>query len=383
MPSYYFQVSVNDNLPKLSCSKCIFNLYFVENVRNTIIKSDEKLRTIIDRDGSLNELLKSNPVIQLEDDTCSNTDDLNYNHVEIKEEIFSPVNSCGGIPDSDASEHCDSNVEDLNKNVPEKTCIDDILDENDIKKIIYKKDNNKPYLYHCNVCNVDFRGNVLYLRHKGKHIKKTCEICGVTTRQDNFNKHMTKHKLGQQVCDICGSIHKSLEGLRTHLFHFHNAKKKLYTCGECGESFKYSHRLTYHKRKIHTGMQNCWFISLIFNVLPFVGFRPHQCDTCGKRFFDLGTMKKHVKLIHLKLREYHCKYCQKDYSSQYALKVHIRQHTDETPYICEICTEGFRQLVSLKTHMAKHERASIKKSDAECQEGEAEKGTKNDLANLA
>lgn len=231
-------------------------------MRNVIIKSDEKLRTIINRDGSLNELLKNRPVIQLlEEESGSNIEDLNFNHVEIKEELFSPSNSSTDIPDTDTSGHCDNTRLKSSDEVPEKTYIEDVLDENDIRKIIYRKDNNKPYLYHCNVCNVDFRGTVLYMRHKGKHVKKTCEICGVTTRQDNFNKHMTKHKLGQQICDICGSIHKSLEGLRTHLFHFHNAKKKLYTCGECGQSFKYSHRLTYHKRKIHTGMQKDDFLS--------------------------------------------------------------------------------------------------------------------------
>ncbi|KAJ8926392.1 hypothetical protein NQ314_021176 [Rhamnusium bicolor] len=190
-------------------------------------------------------------------------------------------------------------------------------------------------------------------------MKKTCEICGVTTRRDNFNMHMKNHSFGRQVCHICGSIHKSLQSFKTHLFHFHNAKKKPYTCGECGAVFKYSYRLSDHKRKVHTD------------------FRPYQCDSCDKKYLNRGTLRKHIKLIHLKLREYLCKYCQKDYSSPRALKVHVRQHTKETPYVCEICCKGFRQSVSLKTHMAKHvkvEQASTSQID---QEEEDEDGKKN------
>ncbi|KAJ8949708.1 hypothetical protein NQ318_013577 [Aromia moschata] len=345
----------NDSLPKLSCSKCIFNLYFVENVRKMIINSDEKLHSALLRDGNVNELLKrpspverSNPT-----ETASLVDEPTFANVEIKEEkvvpLFTEISEEQDLFDNNLNEEESSKEE----NIPVRRTKSgkESGGDNFISSIIYRKNNKRPFVYHCTVCNVEFCGNKLYYAHKNKHLKKTCEICGVTTRLDNFNKHMTGHTLGQQICDICGSVHKSLEGLRTHLFHFHNAKKKPYTCTECGEKFKYSHRLTYHKRKVHTG------------------FRPHQCETCGKRFFDLGTLKKHVKLIHLKLREYHCKYCQKDYSSPHALKVHIRQHTDETPYVCEYCTEGFRQLVSLKTHLARYHKQE-KPSTSQTEEGE-------------
>lgn len=60
-------------------------------------------------------------------------------------------------------------------------------------------------------------------------------------------------------------------------------------------------------------------------------------------------------MTHLRRRPYVCSYCVKGFSSRYALKTHIRVHTQETPYRCEICAAGFRQKVSLRTHLkSKH-----------------------------
>jgi KRAB domain-containing zinc finger protein len=86
------------------------------------------------------------------------------------------------------------------------------------------------------------------------------------------------------------------------------------------------------------------------NSVVFAGEPTHMCDTCGKKFFSTNRLNIHMKMTHMKLRPHVCEFCNKGFSSKFALRTHRRQHTNETPYRCEVCGEGFRQNVSLKGH---------------------------------
>lgn len=76
---------------------------------------------------------------------------------------------------------------------------------------------------------------------------------------------------------------------------------------------------------------------------------------CGKKFFTVFDTTRHRDRTHLRLKVYTCSTCSRSFSSAYSLKIHVLQHTQETPFRCDICAAGFKQKVSLKNHLkSKH-----------------------------
>ena len=53
-------------------------------------------------------------------------------------------------------------------------------------------------------------------------------------------------------------------------------------------------------------------------------------------------------------KSHRCNFCQKVYSRQSALKVHMRIHTGERPYSCTVCKRSFAQAGGLESHTRSH-----------------------------
>ena len=82
-----------------------------------------------------------------------------------------------------------------------------------------------------------------------------------------------------------------------------------------------------------------------------------QCPICENFFSNKSNLKTHILSIHNKILPFKCPYenCEKKYSSNIRLNVHIRTHKGEKPYKCKICLKSFNENGNLKAHMSRHE----------------------------
>ena len=75
---------------------------------------------------------------------------------------------------------------------------------------------------------------------------------------------------------------------------------------------------------------------------------PYQDQKEAREFKDAVRHQKKSPKSH------RCNFCQKIYSRQSALKIHMRIHTGERPYSCTVCKRSFNQAGGLKTHTRLH-----------------------------
>lgn len=72
----------------------------------------------------------------------------------------------------------------------------------------------------------------------------------------------------------------------------------------------------------------------------FTGEKPHQCDTCHKRFSSTSNLKTHRRL-HSGQKPFACDLCHAKFTQLVHLKLHKRLHTNERPYICTTCGKKY------------------------------------------
>lgn len=81
--------------------------------------------------------------------------------------------------------------------------------------------------------------------------------------------------------------------------------------------------------------------------------RPYICNQCGKGFKQYGALTYHFR-SHTGEQPYACKICGKRYRQSGTLTAHMRIHTGQRPFLCSVCGRGFRQAPDLGYHMRTH-----------------------------
>ena len=110
-------------------------------------------------------------------------------------------------------------------------------------------------------------------------------------------------------------------------------EKRYYNCDQCDLSFRLPSILKNHVEKIHEEKFKCKFCNRNLqneNLLEFHIKSKHTkiydviCDVCGKEFTNKPTLIRHKKAHHEGINV-KCELCEKNYASEYLLKVCLEE----------------------------------------------------------
>ena len=178
---------------------------------------------------------------------------------------------------------------------------------------------------------------------------------------------------GTFLCSECPYRTENSYDLTKHgLYH---SKTKNYPCTACKKLFTTASDLKRHERThsedklLQCSFQNCSFVtnrsdSLSLHEITHTRLESrlnHPCPRCQKMFSSNQIVSRHLKTCgNLKMKkekvaqETLCKICERNYSSPYKLKIHLRSHEGIKDFECSICQKKFSSNYALSKHSLTH-----------------------------
>ncbi|CAK1554419.1 unnamed protein product [Leptosia nina] len=183
----------------------------------------------------------------------------------------------------------------------------------------------------------------------------------------------TDYEIGIQIfkfdhksweCALCGEKHPTIRELSRHTSkHYHK-----YTCETCGKSYVNLESLKKHRKFSHTDEKICVRCKEIFantgarreHMLSSEKCWPFRCSTCGLRFIKRRDKCEHNIEVHGQARkEYKCPECPMVFDKWGPYRAHfILTHTDKV-FACSYCDLQFDNKSSLQEHIVSHTKEKL------------------------
>lgn len=190
---------------------------------------------------------------------------------------------------------------------------------------------------------------------QGKSLK--CELC--PDQEFKLKRHLrshmksvhNQHTLG--MCDQCGKVLKSQQGLKLHMETAHGGLKAetvRIKCAKCEDTFSGDRYYKQHYRLVHG------------TTLPSEPNLPkYICDQCSGAYETKCGLKHHIQTVHEGIKPKkqvkekklkNCPHCEKAFKSYCTLREHVAvKHEMSTPFKCDQCSKSYGTRAKLKTHV--------------------------------
>ena len=263
---------------------------------------------------------------------------------------------------------------DFESNDIQQSDIDEEVEESDDKQD-QNKINRK-----CSYCRKPFTHLAKLKEHvKNCYMKKhPCNECDLKfATESKLERHVNECHLQikEFECKDCDKSFARKDKLADHVEAVHQKKQK-YLCSKCGKGFYHKFNMTRHvitckKRGKKKEPRECPECDRVFTFkselkrhieVVHLKIKSHKCEQCGKGFSQKCMLEDHVNAVHLKKREHQCQDCGSSFARLSQLNRHISAvHLLEKTHECPECDKSFARRDRLKSHvMAVHVKNLIK-----------------------
>ncbi|XP_055712362.1 zinc finger protein 583-like isoform X1 [Phlebotomus papatasi] len=216
---------------------------------------------------------------------------------------------------------------------------------------------SKGRIFECAHCDKAFKHRVRIERHiESVHLKIkpfVCEFCGKRyAHMTSYTAHRDYHTTGtskQYPSRLLRKllVRKNRGDLQLGRFEQLNSKHtdRAYLCDVCGYQC-----LTETQHKDHQNIH--------------LNLKPYSCKECQKRFYSKIQYQIHNHFTHKVGKHFPCYHCEKIFTTKFNLKQHILIHTEIKDHTCTCCRKSFSSAVNLRMHERIH--TGIKYECAKC-----------------
>ena len=157
-------------------------------------------------------------------------------------------------------------------------------------------------------------------------------------------------------CSFCSKVLKNRWDLDNHE-KTHTGEVKPYECENCRKYFGGPQKLLEHVEAAKLNPDSCQKGQRERKGKPKIRSKSQVesvCEECGQKFPDPMLLKLHLKASNNKCnlsgKPFACSFCDKHFSKETRLEIHLRTHTGERPFQCQDCGRNFKFKHRLSNH---------------------------------